>query len=919
MRQIEFPAAFEALTGSAPFVWQRRLHADFLRGDLPGTVDLPTGLGKTSVIAIWLLALAAGAPLPRRLIYVVDRRTVVDQATVVAGKLREGLTSEIAAALGLGDRPLPISTLRGGLAGDRSWMADPSRPAIVVGTVDMIGSRLLFEGYGVSRATRPMEAALLGCDALLLLDEAHLSTPLLATARAVAQPSIRGAAAVPAPLRTIALSATAGADGPVFSLQAEDREDLIVVKRLAAEKRLRIEAVEKLDAADLARRAWEMAEAMDRAARVLVFTHARDLAGKVRDALAKEAGRRKVDAPALLLVGGRRGWERDLAARDLVRLGFLAGDAETRDGPAFLVATSAGEVGVDLDADAMICDLVAWERMVQRLGRVNRRGGRPADVLVLDDGGASLKAEREDEKTLRAATRSLLGELPLRDDGAHDASPGSISALRGRPDLADRIAAASTPPPLRPDLTRPLVEAWAMTGLDRHPGRPEPGPWLRGWIDEDPATEIAFREILPVRRGPEAEEWAVVSDDVQAFMDAAPPQISERLEATTDAVLRWLLSRTRAVAARRPAPADPESADAPGPAAVGRGEIVALAFDRARRLRRAWRLADLLAPSGTGSAARRAEAQLRRSLADGLLVVDARLGGLNEGLLDEKADAPPPAADVDPTWRERPADPTRPEGRPMIPFRVRRFAIDDIQTPPAPWRRTAVMDAAVDPSGDVARRLEVWGWRDTTEAEAARAVSRMPQALARHQAAVEAAAREIARAVGLPPEEVEAVALAARLHDEGKAAEIWQDAMGAPAEGRPWAKTGRVGNGRALLGYRHEFGSLLAAEARLPDGPLRDLTLHLIAAHHGRARPIIRHVVPATGDPGKAPTDFERLPPKTHERAAGEAALRFARLQRRHGPWGLAFREAVLRAADWRASADEDGAAENRATEDGDG
>jgi CRISPR-associated endonuclease/helicase Cas3 len=56
---------------------------------IPEVVDLPTGLGKTSVIAIWLLALSAQAvegsvSLPRRLVYVVDRRTVVDQSTDVA-------------------------------------------------------------------------------------------------------------------------------------------------------------------------------------------------------------------------------------------------------------------------------------------------------------------------------------------------------------------------------------------------------------------------------------------------------------------------------------------------------------------------------------------------------------------------------------------------------------------------------------------------------------------------------------------------------------------------------------------------------------------------------------------------------------------------------------------------------------------
>jgi CRISPR-associated endonuclease/helicase Cas3 len=46
------------------------------------------------------------------------------------------------------------------------------------------------------------------------------------------------------------------------------------------------------------------------------------------------------------------------------------------------VATAAGEVGVDINSDHMVSDLVAWERMVQRLGRVNRRGEGDAEITV---------------------------------------------------------------------------------------------------------------------------------------------------------------------------------------------------------------------------------------------------------------------------------------------------------------------------------------------------------------------------------------------------------------------------------------------------------------------------------------------------------------------------------------------------------
>ncbi len=70
-----------------------------------------------------------------------------------------------------------ISTLRGQLADNREWSRDPSRAAIIIGTVDLIGSALLFSGYRSSYKRRPLEAGLLGQDSLLVLDEAHLSKP----------------------------------------------------------------------------------------------------------------------------------------------------------------------------------------------------------------------------------------------------------------------------------------------------------------------------------------------------------------------------------------------------------------------------------------------------------------------------------------------------------------------------------------------------------------------------------------------------------------------------------------------------------------------------------------------------------------------------------------------------------------------
>jgi CRISPR-associated endonuclease/helicase Cas3 len=285
MTAIDFPSAFESLTGHAPFRWQRRLFEDhFVKGDVPAALDLPTGLGKTSVMAIWLIARAHGARLPRRLIYVVDRRAVVDQATSEAVKLCDGLDQlpELKTSLALGKRSLPISTLRGQLADNRAWLEDPTSPAIVVGTVEMIGSRLLFSGYGVSGRMRPVHAALLGIDALIVLDEAHLVPPFQALVEQVVELSRKDREAAPfaiPELCVMTLSATGRrTTGKTFTLEPEDAEkDDVVRVRLSAQKWVDVEILpESADIATImADRAWDRGQG---GKRVIVFCDRRKVA-----------------------------------------------------------------------------------------------------------------------------------------------------------------------------------------------------------------------------------------------------------------------------------------------------------------------------------------------------------------------------------------------------------------------------------------------------------------------------------------------------------------------------------------------------------------------------------------------------------------------------------------------------------------
>jgi CRISPR-associated endonuclease/helicase Cas3 len=257
-----FAEQFEALTGFKPMRWQQRLHDEnFAKGALPSAVSVPTGLGKTAVMAIWMVALAQQMKsgqnsLPRRLVYVVDRRAVVDQATQFAEDLRANLqkseAGELRDALGLSkDEALPISTLRGQFVDNRDWLEDPSRPAIIVGTVDMIGSRLLFEGYGVSRKMRPYHAGLLGADTLVLLDEAHLVPPFEALLAEISEsadrygPQDEELGGLLPKFRLLPLSATGRRQtAQPFTLEEKDfrnPDDAIVLERLFAKKRLTLQ------------------------------------------------------------------------------------------------------------------------------------------------------------------------------------------------------------------------------------------------------------------------------------------------------------------------------------------------------------------------------------------------------------------------------------------------------------------------------------------------------------------------------------------------------------------------------------------------------------------------------------------------------------------------------------------------------
>jgi CRISPR-associated endonuclease/helicase Cas3 len=898
-------------------------------------VDVPTGLGKTKVIALWLAGRILEAdkasgfvPLPRRLVYVVDRRAVVDQATIeavqVAANLQALLRSDdfedtdkdrVRARLLLSSKSphrdddkdadeLAISTLRGQFVDNRKWFQRPHGSAIVVGTVDMIGSRLLFGGYGVSAGMRPVHAGLLGSDTLFVLDESHLVPPFEALMRGVAEHRYSETSDFPVCRPAImALSATGvGEHKRIFALNESDRSDPAAAARLAAEKHLTI-VTPPVDAkalpAALAEKAWELAEGQRR---VLVFCNSRKDAQAVEDALRKrcaaEYGPQELTG---LLVGERRLRERTLMYEsvpghdpDAVVARFLPQPAESTAPtlPAFLVATSAGEVGVDLDADDIVCDLVAIERMIQRFGRVNRRA-IPGVARIVVVPGAS-EDDLEDEVATGDIARLIapfeLSTWAKYADGTLNASPSGLRHLRD--DAARAVVQnASTPTPLYPSLTRPVVESWSMTSLPVHPGRPLVAPWIRGWIDQRPQTRIVWRRHFPLTESDLPERGGSlpsvdVKHELGDFFEAAPPHATEVLEAPTDRVARWLKARfasytSRATQTETATVVDGVSDGAQSDtdereATLGERHVpIAVVLDDSL---------DATLVLTEAFVARRNAAALSRDIAEHVLIVDARLAGLAaSGLLDDAEETAPPTLDDQPErW--------------MLPLQIygqRRVLTTPFTKNESFWRQEGYRwSPEPDRDDDVVLRVEVWRQKDATTGNAA--VARRAQGLAEHHDWAGEAAESIAAALDLPDGKKRLLVAAARAHDSGKNRDLWQNAMRARRDnGRPYAKTEGGAVPRELAGYRHEFGSLADMEnhaeiRELPEDD-RDLALHLIAAHHGRARPFI---IPF--DPNE--------PPSLSEERAREIALRFERLQRSIGPWELAWWEALLRAADWMAS-----------------
>ena len=973
LRPAHFDGFFRAIHGHAPFPWQQDLVDRLAEYDeWPDVLDLPTGAGKTAAMdaAVFHLALRADTPgkAALRIAFVVDRRLVVDDACGRARKIDKALrralrpdqeghevVREVARRLhrlaGDGAPPLIARRLRGGAPLEHDWARTPTQPTILCSTVDQIGSRLLFRGYGVSDRMKPVHAGLLGANSLILLDEAHLSEPFRQTLAAVRRIGKAG-------VRTALLSATPGAEAKrPLALSPADRAHPVLKERLEAHKPAVLNVVRGKPPA--------IAEAFADAARTIadrlrergvtppavgIVVNRVDLARGVFESLRGDDG-----FQATLMIGRSRGVDRDRLVNKLTPFRTGAEDRPQAK-PAFIVATQCLEVGVDLDLDGLVTQAASLDALRQRFGRLNRAGRRvPAEGAVL--ARAEDIARKADDPVYGDRIRLTWGALQgLAEGGSVDFGVEALPKLLEEAGIEQNELAAkrSDAPVVMPA----YLDLWSQTS-PRPAADPDVGLFLHGTERTAAGVSIVWRGDVSEDDMEDARE-----NDPSELLRLVPPRASEAVEVPLWAARAWLRREPRdsgPVDAMSDAPERERETEAPRTAANG------------REARRAFRWA------GAGDE-RTGLVRPEKLLPGDMLVVPAEYGGCDRfGWAPGSHDAVDDVADdaAEPFWGRRCAVRI---ARDVVQTdaewdRLSAILADEsivgpdlverlLETLPSAWMAEAdeegigvplprdarkPLEALQRPRGRIDVHFPYAGGREegavivaergvegahgrdavtpATEDDNISHTSREPVSLEHHSHRVAGITKRFARTLGLA-EYADDLGLAAFLHDVGKADPRFQrmlsggDLWNRRPDGPPLAKSGRSwspdAGTRAGLpeGWRHEALSVRMAPAhpRFADAHDPSLVLWLIGSHHGLGRPFFGFFDPtpdqephpcldvadwrlAAEKPGPQSLAFEF-------RGADWPSL-FEDLKRRYGIWSLAHMEAILRLADHRASEEE--------------
>ncbi|MFI7101453.1 type I-U CRISPR-associated helicase/endonuclease Cas3 [Streptomyces sp. NPDC050161] len=1008
LRVEDFDAFYRAVHGYAPFPWQSAYVRSVAEGGQWRDLDVPTGLGKTSLIDGWVFLLAwqtaGGGPrtVPLRLFSVVDRRLIVDQAYEHARTLQRALThapsdsvpgrvAQALTRLGGEELPLEVVRMRGGVDWASRWLRSPAQPAVVISTVDQYGSRLLFRGYHSTPRMRPIDAALCGMDALLAIDEAHLSLPLLTTAldcaayqRTATDPVLAGRG-----VQVVSLSATAAtdADRPRHHITDADRAHPVAGPRLNAQRR-----VTALDARALAPKkpAAAFAQAAERALQALLPLIKRPVIGVVANTIhtartTHQALAAREDLDVVLLVGRSRTTDRDLLLAGPLLRELLDGPSPERTRPLVVVATQTVEVGLDISLGGLITENASLAALIQRLGRLDRTGAHPLAPAVVIRAGDQ---EPDDIPVYGSAADAtwqwLTHHTPALDiteqshTTLHDhfaagllVNPTTLPTLLGGVDTDPLNTAA----PLTPVVHRTLVDSWARTSPTPVPDQ-EPGPFLHGLDTSPQDVHVLWRADLTTTPDGQLdwEHWV-------RHMAQVPPHPAETVAVPARQLRRFLTQPTAAdttsdLEGAPEAPAVPDTKGPPAMAPVLRfdesdgtwapatrpgdirpGDTVVLPSHYSGHDAYGWSgapgapVADLgdfpprthTAPmrlddrvltllGGFDEATAEAVESLLRSACARTADDDEEPTAIVHGLLDQLLRRLPTAQDSAnayvPALRER-----------LNALRsVRRWGL--ATTSRAAGTGHVILDPdqptrlILAPAHRATGRIEHTPGIEDDSADAS-SLSRpapgaqgLPVDLDQHGKAVAARAAAFAERLGLPSPLVAVVEVSAHAHDCGKAHERFQcmlcagDRLLAESLPAPLAKSGmdpadQAGRRRAARlanwdrSLRHEALSALLVQSWLATGPAHtrgldhDLLVHLVASHHGYARPLM----PLASDP--EPTDVTATMPDQQRvtvSSAGmgvtdwEAPNRFADLNRQYGPWGLALLETLVRLADMACS-----------------
>ena len=537
----DFASFFEAVHDQPPYPWQVRLTEQVLAEERwPEVIDLPTGAGKTAVLDTAVFALAAKPKVfPRRVVFVIDRRIVVDQVCTRAHRISDAIRNadggvldrvrsaldEVAADV---DQPIGVSALRGGIPLDNEWATRPDQPWVMVSTVDQFGSKLLFRGYGVRSGMRPVHAGLAGNDCLVILDEVHLSRPFLATLRDIkleASSNSFDATLLPRRGCIVEMSATPPGDerrrfvlDPAIDLEGPDAtsERLRLIARAPKRARLVLLPGSAPHAA--------LPKAILHIVRKELKEHERSVGvvvNRVRTAREVQRALSEAGFIAHLITGRMRPLDRE---RRLCEIAELV-DPERRNPGAdrtVVVATQSIEVGADFSFDALITEACPLDSLRQRVGRLDRRGtlahgtGQPARCWILGL-KSNVEGERPDPiygQSVRVTWRELCERAV---EAEIDVGPASER-------LEDFPVDARAPAAQAPLLLPTHIEAWAQTSPEPLV-QPDISDFLHGFDENPPEPEVS----IIWRRDRSSEALRLV-----------PPRPAEHLSVPISAARAWL-------------------------------------------------------------------------------------------------------------------------------------------------------------------------------------------------------------------------------------------------------------------------------------------------------------------------------------------------------------------------------------------